>query len=184
MSDDYEGDDGDALENRPQWRAVPTSFWRSLEGKPAEDDELRDWLATQNEIVIHSHGEFAPENWTGSVDGHNFSFRERHGQWDIEIDHRPSGRHVKQVTGTQLDGTATYRTRELEVGDLIASGTTDAAGYGATTVERAQFIINMVRTHLTRQSCRHYLDKLEAIDILLGVPARWCAYGGAHLPAR
>ena len=75
-------------------------------------------------------------------------------------------------------------TRELEVGELIAAGTTDVAGYGTTSVERAQFIVESIRTHLTRQSCNHHLDKLTDIDVLLGVPARWCPHCGVHLPDR
>jgi Zn finger protein HypA/HybF involved in hydrogenase expression len=70
------------------------------------------------------------------------------------------------------------------VGEFIASGTTDAAGYGTTSIERAQFIIETIRTHLARQSCSHYVDKLEEIDALLGVPALWCPRCGAHLPDR
>ncbi len=141
-------------------------------------------MLAQDRVAIHRHGGFAPEQWSGDVDGHSFSFRERHGQWDIEIDHQPSGRFVQQVAGTEPDGTATYRTRELKVGELVASGTTDVAGYGTTSVERAQFIIESIRTHLTRQSCSRYLDKLEEIDVLLGVPARWCPRCGTRLPDR
>lgn len=61
----------------------------------------------------------------------------------------PSGSFINQVTGTEPDGTAIYRTRELETGEVIASGTTDVAGYGTTAVERAQFIVKTIRTHLT-----------------------------------
>ncbi|MDO2384343.1 MULTISPECIES: hypothetical protein [Mycobacteriaceae] len=182
MSNDSGSNAGDA-QSGPQWRTVPEAFWRSLEGQQsaAADDELADWLATHHGVAIHHHGGFAPEYWAGYVDGHSFAFRERHGQWDIEIDRQPSGRFIKQRAGTEPDGTAIYRDHELEVGEVIASGTTDAAGYGTTAVERAQFIIETIRTHLTRQSCGHYLDKLEAIAALLGVPARWCPRCGTRL---
>ncbi|MFL0295015.1 hypothetical protein ACJH6J_28835 [Mycobacterium sp. SMC-18] len=185
MSDDSGRTGGDAVEGRPRWRPMSDELRRSLESQPAaNDDTLAHWLTTQGGVSIHSYGGFAPECWRGDVDGQSFSFRERHGQWVIEIDHRPAGRFIQTVAGTEPDGTAIYRTRELEVGELIASGTTDVAGYGATAVERAQFIVETIRTHLTRQSCGHYLDQLEAIDTLLGVQARWCAHCGAHLPER
>jgi hypothetical protein len=183
MVSDYFEPGGSAADQR-QWGTVHAAFWRSLEGPRAADDELDDWLTTQPGVTIHSHGGFAPERWAGDIDGRRFEFRERHGQWNIEIDHHPSGRFIQQVTGTEPDGTPICRDRELEVGEFIASGTTDAAGYGTTSIERAQFIIETIRTHLTRQSCSHYVDQLEEIDALLGVPAHWCPRCGAHLPDR
>ena len=169
---------------------MPVSVWRSLQGRQigateqADLEAIADWVLTQDGVVIDSHGGFAPEHWSGDVDGHHFSFRERHGQWAIEIDHQPSGRFIQQVVGTEADGSPVYRTRELEAGTLVTSGTTDVAGYGTTAVERARFIVETIRTHLTRQSCSHYLDELEEIDFLLGVPAQWCPRCGAQLPDR
>lgn len=186
MNDESEPDDSDVVDGKQQWSTVPDSFWRSLESAttPEADAELTDWLTTQHGVAIRSHGGFAPEYWAGDVDGHSFTFRERHGLWSIEIDHQPSGQFIKQVTGTEPDGSATYRTRELEVGKLVASGTTDVAGYGTEAIERAQFIVDTIRTYLTRQTCSHHLGKLHAIDDLLGVPAHWCPSCGTHLPGR
>jgi hypothetical protein len=181
VSDESLRDDDAA--GRQRWRAAPQELWHALESKP-QDDGLDEWLTTQRGVTIRSHGGFAPELWTGEVDGHSFTFRERHGQWDIKIDHRPSGEFVKQFTGTGPDGTATYGTRELEVGELIASGTIGDASYGTTAIERAQFIIEKIRAHLTRQSCSHCGDQLGAIEVLLGVPARWCPLCGAVLSSR
>lgn len=185
--DDSENFGGGTGESRPQWHAVSYGFWRELRGQPiadAQDTELAGWLSAQPGVAIHGYGGFAPEHWTGDVDGHSFSFRERHGQWDIDIDHRPSGRLIQEMAGTEPDGTVTYRTRELQVGEHIAAGTVADASYGATAVDRAQFIVETIRTHLTRQSCSHYLDQLGAIDVLLGAPARWCPNCGARLPER
>ncbi|RIS08683.1 hypothetical protein D2E58_02205 [Mycobacteroides abscessus] len=181
VSDDSELDETHAVQRRRQWGTVPDTLWCSVEGHEAE---LADWLTAQPGVTIRSHGGFAPEQWAGDVDGHRFEFRERHGQWNIEIDHRPSGRLIQTFAGTDINGCPIYRTRELETGEHIASGTTDAAGYGNTSIERAQFIIETIRTHLTRQGCNHHLDELDAMDVLLGGPVRWCPRCGAHLPGR
>ncbi len=48
---------------------------------------------------MHSHGGYLPARSEGDVDGYSFSFRERDGYWDIEIDLRPSGRFMRVVDG-------------------------------------------------------------------------------------
>ena len=113
---------------------------------------------------MHSHGGLCPEQWTGEVDGHSFYFRERHAEWRIEIDLRPSGRFIRTVAGTDNDGATRYEERELDQGDVIAYGTTDIEGYGATPLERAQFIIDTIRIHLVRQACTHHHDDLSSIQ--------------------
>jgi hypothetical protein len=76
-----------------------------------------------------------------------------------------------------------YEERELNQGDVIACGTTDIEGYGTTPVERAQFIIDTIRIHLTRQACTHHHDDLTSIQAALGKPTRWCPACGTRLPA-
>ena len=153
-----------------QWRNSIEEFWRSPEGQritaaeQAADAELQAWLAEQNGVIVHSHGGLAPEQWRGTVDGHSFYFRERHDEWRIELDLRPSGRFVRTVAGTANDGTVSYQERALDEGDVIASGTTDSEGYGTTPVERAQFIVDTIRIHLTRQACTHHGDDLSSIE--------------------
>ena len=115
-------------------------------------------------VMVHSHGGLCPEQWTGEVDGHSFYFRERHAEWRIELDLRPSGRFIRTVTGTDNDGATRHEERELDRGDVIAYGTTDIEGYGATPVERAQFIIDTIRIHLARQACTHHNDDLSSIQ--------------------
>jgi hypothetical protein len=183
MGDDSGLDDNNADDDKQQWCTFPDSFWRELQGQsmPKPDADLSEWLTTQDGVAIRRYGGFAPESWSGDVDGHSFKFRERHHLWYIDIDHQPSGRFTTQVTYTEPDDTAAHHGREMEVRERIASGTIDAAGYGTTTVERARFIVDTIRTYLTRQSCSHHLDRLEAIDALLGMPARWCARCGAQL---
>ncbi len=70
-----------------------------------------------------------PEQWEGQVDGHNFYFRERGGDWDIELD-----LHEKQPGTTKKN--------------LIATGTLTAHGYGQSPRERAALIVTTIRNHL------------------------------------
>lgn len=172
-----------------KWRNGIEEYWRSPEGQRikaaglAAEAELQAWLAAQEGVTVHSHGGLAPEQWTGEVDGHSFYFRERHGEWRLELDLRPTGRFIRTVAGTDDDGTIHYQQRELTEGDVIADGTT-AEGYGATLVERAHFIIDTIRTHLARLACTHHRDSLPAIEAALGKQVSWCPACGARLPTR
>ncbi|CDO91618.1 hypothetical protein AWC29_11335 [Mycobacterium triplex] len=171
-----------------QWRNNIQAFWESPEGQQITADEraaeagLQTWLAGQQGVTVGSHGGLFPEQWDGDVDGHNFYFRERHGEWRIELDVRPSGRFVRTLAGTHSDGTPQYGQKELEQGDIIAHGTIDDDGYGATPVERAQFIIDTIRIHLARQICTLHHDDLSSIEALLGSPITWCPSCGTRLP--
>lgn len=113
-------------------------FWRSPQGRrlqaaqQAAEAELRAWLVDQPGVVVHGHGGQVPEQWDGEVDGHSFYFRERGGEWDIELDLQE-----QQRSGTR--------------GDLIASGTIAAEGYGESPRERAAFIVATIRDHLRRK---------------------------------
>ncbi|WP_231984562.1 hypothetical protein [Mycobacterium sp. 852014-52144_SCH5372336] len=173
-----------------EWRERIAEFWRSPEGEQitaadqAADAELEAWLAKQPGIIVHDRGGLAPEQWRGVVDGHSFYFRERHGEWRIELDLRPSDRFVRTITGTDNDGTIHYTERASIEGDVIASGTTNVEGYGATPLDRAQFITDTIRTHLVRQRCTHHHDHLASIDAILGTPSRWCPTCGTRLSAR
>ena len=69
-------------------------------------------------------------------------------EWRIELDLRPSGR--------------------------FARGTTDIEGYGLTPVERAKFIVDMIRMHLAREACNLHVEDLSSIEALLGREIRWC----------
>jgi hypothetical protein len=171
-----------------QWLDDIKAFWQSPEGQQitaaeqAEEVELQAWLAGQKGVVVESHGGLCPEEWSGEVEGHSFYFRERHTNWRIELDLRPSGRFVRVGAGTDKDGTTRYDEHELDEGDVIAYGTTDIEGYGTTLLERAQFIIDTIRIHLARLACTHHHNDLSAIEVLLGAPPRWCPTCGARLP--
>ena len=158
-------DDADAP--RPgQWRSGATfreflddvnEFWQTPEGQrlraalQADEADLQAWLADQPGVVVHGHGGWVPEQWRGEVDGHSFYFRERHDDWDIEIDLHPSGRSMRVVDGTHDDGTTRYRQHDIIEGEVMASGTTAAEGYGANPRERAEFIVTTIRDHLRRK---------------------------------
>ena len=173
-----------ALDN---WRNETDAFWQTPEGKRiraaerAAEAELETWLATQPGVVVHSHGGLAPEQWRGIVDGHPFYFRERHDEWRIELDLRPSGRFARALVGTHANGQARYEERELSEGEVIAQGTTDVDGYGTTRVERAKFIVDIIRVQLARKACNLLVQDLSSIEALLGREVRWCPACGTRL---
>jgi hypothetical protein len=170
-----------------QWLDDIQAFWQSPDGQQikaaeqAEEAELQAWLADQQGVTVRSHGGLCPEVWTGEVDGHSFYFRERHAEWRIELDLRPSGRFIRTVVGTDNDGTTHFDERELDEGDVISYGTTDIEGYGSTPLARAQFIIDTIRIHLARQTCTYDHDDLSSIHAILGAQTRWCPACGTRL---
>jgi hypothetical protein len=117
----------------------------------------------------------------GEFDGHTFYFRERHGEWRIELDHRPTGRFARSFLLNDTDSEAGYEERELEEGDVIAHGATDVDGYGATSIERARFIVDTIRMHLARQTCKLHTQDLSSIEALLGREVRWCPACGTRI---
>ncbi|UXA15855.1 hypothetical protein KXD97_32455 (plasmid) [Mycobacterium sp. SMC-8] len=162
-------------------------YWRSTEGLRARasdetaEDELQAWLSQHQGVVVESHGGWAPEQWRGTVDGHRFYFRERGGDWDVEIDLRPTGESMRIIDGQNDEGTTRYRQQSIERGQIIASGTTYTGGYGATPVERAGFIVTTIRDHLRKQTYAHHPDKLDAISTVLGSSVDWCPTCGIRL---
>lgn len=119
------------------WRASMDAYWESDEGRAetarreAEEAELAVWVADHQGVEVTSHGGLAPEQWYGSVDGHRFYFRERHDEWRIELDLRPSGRFARVWVGGDLDDEDATEQRELEIGDVIADGTATLLATGA-----------------------------------------------------
>lgn len=162
-------------------------YWHSPEGlriraaDEAADQDLQNWLAQHPGVVVDSHGGWAPEQCYGTIDGHGFSFRERGGDWDLEIDLRPTGASMRVVDGQNDDGTTRYRHQDLERGDIIASGTIYTDGHGTTPAEHARFIVTTIRDHLARAECTHYLDRLDTISGVIGCVAKWCPRCGTRL---
>lgn len=170
-----------------EWRSNNDAFWKSPDGQEiiaaerVAEAELVAWLAAQEGVTVRSHGGMAPEQWRGEVDGHSFYFRERHDEWRIELDLRPSGRFADAVVGTDPQGKPQTEPRELDEGDVIAEGTTHADGYGSSLVERAQFIVDTIRNHLGRQACTLHSEDLSSLQALLGREVGWCPACGARL---
>uniref|UniRef100_UPI003F5824C7 hypothetical protein n=1 Tax=Mycolicibacterium obuense TaxID=1807 RepID=UPI003F5824C7 len=160
-------------------------YWHTPEGlqedasRQAAEADLQAWLAREPGVAVHSHGGWAPEQWTGEVDGHRFYFRERHGDWHIEIGPRPSGRFVR--ANDFAGGDSDSRRTLVEHGDVIATGTIDAEGYGSTIVQRAEFIVDIIRTHVARQVCDHHAGDHATLETVFGIPVRWCVACGARL---
>ncbi len=147
--------------------------------RQVEENELASWLAGQPDVVVSSYGGWAPEQWTGSVAGHRFYFRERHDCWRIELDLQPSGRFTQVWTGGDADDDD--RVREIEEGEVIAEGVVDVPGYGSSPVERAEFITQAIRDHLTRTVCTLHLTGLADLERHLGWRPDWCPRCGVRL---
>ncbi|MDX1879367.1 hypothetical protein SBE55_16270 [Mycolicibacterium sp. 141076] len=135
------------LDHMEEFRRSPQCQQLQADQQAAEAD-LQAWLADQSGVVVCRHGGQVPEQWEGQVDGHSFYFRERGGDWDIELD-----LHEQQLGITK--------------GDLIATGTITAPGYGQSPRERAAFIVTTIRNHLrhTRTAeataCSDYAYRVE-----------------------
>ncbi len=178
------------VESRRKWLDGIREFWDGPEGRDlaardqAERDEVRDWAATRaDNVVIDELGGACPEQWGGSVDGHRFYFRERHGEWRLELDIRPSGRFVTLDRGYDSGGTVMTEDQEIEEGDIIATGTIEQPGYGNNMLERAEFIVDIINSHLARQACTmHAAERLRAMEETLGFPVLWCPSCGAPAP--
>lgn len=169
------------------FRSDIKTFWNSPEGQAitaanrAEKADLDEWVAAQPDVTMHSDSDFGPESWHGEVAGHRFYFRERWGEWHIELDLRPSGRYVQSVVAVEATGGPRIEPRETEVGDVIARGDTTEDGYGTTRRERAQFIVGKIRQHLVRASCALHTGDLLAVEAILGDKVRWCPACGTSV---
>lgn len=163
------------------------AFWKSPAGQEiiatqrVEHADLQEWVASQSDVEVYNDGDFVPEEWHGEVAGHRFYFRERWGEWRVEIDLRPSGRYVPTVIAVAATGEPRIEPRETEVGDVIASGDTTEEGYGTTLCERAQFIVGQIRQHLVRATCTLHTGNLTAVEDLVGDRVRWCPACGTPL---
>lgn len=174
-----------------EWAAERDAFWASPEGlaveaeRAAQEAALDEWLTSNSDVTVTRHGGVVPEQWMGSIDGHTFYFRERHEQWTIELDLRPTGRVSKVWVGGDFDDETSFEFRKIEDGDVIAEGTTRAAGYGETPLDRIRFITRTVRTHLGREGCpTHAGAVIDNLQLLLGNLLRWCPTCGSRLDDR
>lgn len=170
-----------------EWRAADEAASRTPAGmaerarRQTERDEVEDWVAGEPDVVVTRFGGVAPEQWWSSVAGHSFYFRERHECWEIELDLHPTGRTVRAWRGGELDEDDNYTLRDVEKGEVIAEGVADVQGYGRSPLERAQFIVGVVRDHLGRQDCDLHGDQMSAIERALGRRPGWCPACGTRL---
>ncbi|CCG03604.1 hypothetical protein [Blastococcus saxobsidens] len=119
----------------------------------AEEREIREWLAGQVDVTAQRTTSYAPEQWEGTVDGHSFYFRERHGEWRIELDLQPSGRFAERVAGVDERGRPVTEPVELTEGGVIAEGLEGALG--SDPVAHLDVIVRTIREHLWQRSCSH-----------------------------
>lgn len=166
--------DMDIYRDSPEGRA-------EVAARQAEEDELIAWLVSQPDVVVTSHGGWAPEQWWGSVDGHSFYFRERHDEWRIEVDLQPCGRFSRVWRGGDLDDDRNFEAKELEEGSVIAEGTISVDGYGRNPTERIAFIVGTIRDHLRRQRCRAHTAGLADLERRVGHQLAWCPACGTRL---
>jgi hypothetical protein len=89
---------------------------------------------------------------TGTVDGHSFYFRERHGTWRIELDLEPSGQFAERVVDVR-DGEFVTEPEPILEGTVIAKGVDSQLG--TTPVDHLAFIVTTVRDHLWARECDH-----------------------------
>ena len=88
------------------------------------------------------------------MDSHySFYFRERHGEWRLELNLQPSGRFAQRLVDVDEDGRPLTEPKELTEGEVIAEGVDSALG--STPVEHLDFIVRTIREHVWRRSCTH-----------------------------
>lgn len=95
----------------------------------------------------------APEQWSGTIDGHSFYFRERHGEWQLEVDLQPTGEHASRLVDVSDDGDLVTEPVPIEVGEVIARGVESQLGDSA--VDHLDFMVTAVRQHLWARQCDH-----------------------------
>ncbi len=148
-------DDERRAEERHRWTAWQDSA-EAAELRAEHDREMTAisaWIASQPGVTAEQTTSAAPEQWEGTVDGHSFYFRERGGEWRIELDLEPNGTFANRLVGFDNDGTARTEPHELSSGRVVARGIDD--DLGDTPVARLDFIVRAIRDHLWAEACEH-----------------------------
>jgi hypothetical protein len=68
-----------------------------------------------------------------------------------------------------------------EEGDVIADGVSGGPGYGASPRQRAQFIVQAIRTHIGRETCAIHGGGRALSEARIGMAVAWCPACGARL---
>ena len=144
-------------------KATAKAKWEEFQASPeaearrrardAESAAIEAWITAQPGVTADRPVFACPEVWEGTIDGHSFFFRERHGSWRIELDLEPDGTFADRVVGTSADGEMLTERIELTSGPVIAQGDESELGDGA--VAHLAFVVDTVRTHLARAACTH-----------------------------
>lgn len=135
-----------------EWHSRPEAEARRESAK-RERDAIDAWVAAHPGVAAERTVFACPEVWEGTIDGHSFYFRERHGEWRIEIDLEPNGTFANRYACVDDNGKMLTEPVELTSGDTIAEGS--EANLGAGAVEHLSFIVDTVRTHLAQATCPH-----------------------------
>lgn len=117
-----------------------------------EDLEIAAWVASQPSVEAERVSEFVVEQWKGSVDGHSFYFRERHGLWQIELDLEPTGDLADRLVGVENGEFVTEPVPMVE-GEVIAEGA--ASQLGESWIDHISFIVRTIRDHHWARDCDH-----------------------------
>lgn len=134
------------------WTDTPAA--RELREQHAADEAaITEWLTGRTGVTARRTTSYAPEQWEGTVDGHSFYFRERHGVWRIELDLEPNGRFANRLVDFGEDGEPRTEPVPLTEGEVIAEGTDTELG--DTPVEHLAHIVRKVRDHLWARDCDH-----------------------------
>jgi hypothetical protein len=118
----------------------------------SEEAAIARWLAGQTAVTAERTTSYAPEQWTGTVDGHTFYFRERGGFWRIELDLEPNGRFAERVVDVR-DGEFITEPEPILEGTVVAEGVDSQLG--TTPVDHLAFIVTTIRDHLWERECDH-----------------------------
>lgn len=102
-------------------------------------------MASQPSVEAERVSEFVVEQWKGSVDGHSFYFRERHGLWQIELDLEPTGDLADRLVGVENGEFVTEPVPMVE-GEVIAEGA--ASQLGESWIDHISFIVRTIRPPL------------------------------------
>lgn len=133
------------------WDSEPFPELRSAHRR--EESEIAAWLAGQPDVEATRTTSMAPEQWEGTVDGHSFYFRERHGFWRVELDLTESGRFARRLVRVDDDGSMVTEPVPIMEGDVIAEGIDSQLGQ--TPVDHIAFVVRTIRDHLWGAQCDH-----------------------------
>lgn len=117
-----------------------------------EELEIAAWVAGQPGVEAQRVSELVVEQWKGSVDGHSFYFRERHGLWRIEVDLEPTGDFADRLVNVDEGEFVTEPVPMME-GELIAEGV--ASQLGESPIDHISFIVSTIRDYFWARDCDH-----------------------------